>query len=38
MAMGGSYVASLLLVGYVLARLYFRTDERKIAWIERLPK
>lgn len=35
---GGSYIVSLMLVTYVLARLYFRTDERKIAWLERLPK
>lgn len=38
MTIGGSYIVSLIVVTYLLARLYFRTDDRKIAWLERLPK
>lgn len=38
MGLGGSYIVSLMVVTYVLARIYFRTDERKIAWLKRLPK
>lgn len=38
MTIAASYIVSLVVITYVLARLYFRTDKRKIEWLERLPK